>query len=297
MAVRTPLKWAGSKASIMDKLKAHLPAGQRLVEPFAGSCVVMMNTDYPAYLIADINPDLVNTYKMMAYHTDALMVELEMLFCAGGVGRVSDHATFYYCIREAFNNDGHLSNVEKAARFIYLNRHGYRGLCRYNKSRGHFNNPYGHYKKPYFPEVEIRAFAEKAKRATFICASYEETLQLVCPGDVVYCDPPYNPVSRTSNFTQYHGDGFSEVNQAGLAGLLESLAEDVPVIASNSDSDLTHNHYRNFERHIITAPRKVKIAAGEGKEVPEVIAKRSPELIAVGVVPPGAVLYGLRGEL
>lgn len=196
MAIKTPLKWVGSKARIMPMLRPHLPEGKRLVEPFAGSCAVMMNTDYDEYLIADVNPDLVNLYKAMAYHTDALLNELEILFTAGSLGDEESRAIFYYAVRDAFNLSGGKAgseSVENAARFLYLNRHCFNGLCRYNR-RGQFNVPFGKYKKPYFPADEIRAFAEKAKRATFITAHYSETLDLVRDGnDVVYCDPPYWP--------------------------------------------------------------------------------------------------------
>ncbi|EKT8770242.1 Dam family site-specific DNA-(adenine-N6)-methyltransferase, partial [Salmonella enterica] len=168
MAVKTPLKWVGSKARLMPKLRQHLPEGKRLVEPFAGSCAVMMNTDYDEYLIADVNPDLVNLYKAMAYHTDALLNELESLFTAGSLGDEESRAVFYYAVRDAFNLSGKSfgsESVEAAARFLYLNRHCFNGLCRYNR-RGQFNVPFGKYKKPYFPADEICAFAEKAKRAT-----------------------------------------------------------------------------------------------------------------------------------
>src|SRR5690606_37426905 len=97
----------------------------------------------------------------------------------------------YYVIREEFNQLHSLDLIWKAAYFLFLNRHCYRGLCRYNRA-GHFNVPYGNYKAPYFPEAEIRTFAEKAQRATFICASYDETLALLVPGDVISCDPPYD---------------------------------------------------------------------------------------------------------
>ncbi len=98
-----------------------------------------------------------------------------------------------------------VESVENAARFLYLNRHCFNGLCRYNR-RGEFNVPFGKYKKPYFPADEIRAFAEKAKRATFITAHYSETLDLVRDGnDVVYCDPPY--LTESDNFTAYHERG------------------------------------------------------------------------------------------
>ncbi len=94
MTIKTPLKWVGSKVRLMPQLRDHLPEGKRLVEPFAGSCAVMMNTDYDEYLIADLNPDLVNLYKAMAYHTDAFLVELETLFSAGALGEQESRAIF-----------------------------------------------------------------------------------------------------------------------------------------------------------------------------------------------------------
>lgn len=158
----------------------------------------------------------------------------------------------------------------RAVYFLYLNRHGYRGLCRYNKS-GHFNIPYGNYKNPYFPEKEIRAFAEKAQRATFICASFDETLAMLKAGDVVYCDPPYD-----GTFSGYHTDGFTEDDQYHLASVLEHRAsEGHPVIVSNSDTSLTRSLYRNFTHHYIRAKRSIGVVAGEGKFATEMIATKS----------------------
>ncbi|EMX9222108.1 DNA adenine methylase [Citrobacter koseri] len=259
----TILKWAGNKTAIMPELKKHLPAGQRLVEPFAGSCAVMMATDYPHYLVADINPDLINLYLMIQKDHEAVIQIARELF------KEFNSDVQYYRVRQHFNYS--ISNeVEKAAYFLYLNRHGYRGLCRYNLS-GHFNVPYGNYKNPYFPESEIRTFAVKAKRAMFICASFEETLALLQAGDVVYCDPPYD-----GTFSGYHTAGFTEDDQYHLASILERRSsEGHPVIVSNSDTSLTRSLYRNFTRHRITAKRSMGVAAGDGKSASEIIATKS----------------------
>lgn len=171
----TILKWAGNKTAVMHELKKHLPAGPRLVEPFAGSCAVMMATEYPHYLVADVNPDLINLYSVIKDDADHLISIAKDLFAK------NNSAECYYDIRKEFNHGRDWPAVCRSAMFIFLNRHGYRGLCRYNL-KGHFNVPYGNYKAPYFPESEIRAFAEKAKRATFICASYEETLAMLQSG-------------------------------------------------------------------------------------------------------------------
>lgn len=261
--MNTILKWAGNKTALMPELTSHLPAGMRLVEPFAGSCAVMMGTDYPQYLVADINPDLINLYQVVMNQTDYIITEGKYIF------ETRNDPDAYYKTRHEFNL--RLSGpIQHALYFLYLNRHGYRGLCRYNLSR-HFNVPYGNYKKPYFPENEIRAFAEKAQRATFICASYDETLSLLQAGDVVYCDPPYD-----GTFTAYHTAGFTEDDQYHLASILERRSsEGYPVIVSNSDTSLIHSLYRNFTRHRITAKRNMGVAAGDSKSAAEIIATKS----------------------
>ncbi|EJN6477520.1 DNA adenine methylase [Escherichia coli] len=261
----TILKWAGNKTAIMSELKKHLPAGPRLVEPFAGSCAVMMETDYPSYLVADINPDLINLYKKVAADCESFISRARVLF------EIANREVAYYNIRQEFNYSTEITDFMKAVYFLYLNRHGYRGLCRYNKS-GHFNIPYGNYKNPYFPEKEIRAFAEKAQRATFICASFDETLAMLKAGDVVYCDPPYD-----GTFSGYHTDGFTEDDQYHLASVLEHRSlEGHPVIVSNSDTSLIRSLYRNFTHHYIKAKRSIGVAAGEGKSATEIIAVSGP---------------------
>ncbi|HBU6131535.1 DNA adenine methylase [Enterobacter sp. 168J2] len=274
MAIKTPLKWVGSKVRIMPQLRDHLPEGKRLVEPFAGSCAVMMNTDYDEYLIADLNPDLVNLYKVMTYYTDAFLNELDLMFSAGALGDLESRAVYYYAIREAFNQSGKAlgsESVEAAVRFMYLNRHGFNGLCRYNR-RGQFNVPFGKYKKNYFPLKEVRAFAEKAKRATFITAHYSETLALVRAGDVVYCDPPY--LTESGNFTSYTESGFSHLDQGRLARKLRRLTENgVSVVASNSDLEMVHYLYAGFEAVKVNAPRSVGAAAASQKSAAELILK------------------------
>lgn len=258
----TILKWAGNKTAIMHELLEHLPAaGLRLVEPFAGSCAVMMATDYPAYLIADINPDLINMYRVISNDTDKFIELARAMFGSHSL------AESYYRVREAFNYDNDLDCLHRAVYFLYLNRHSYRGLCRYNKSGG-FNVPFGNYKGPYFPEAEIREFAEKAKRATFICASFDETLAMLKHGDVVYCDPPYD-----GTFSNYHTSGFGEDEQYHLASILELRSlQGYPVIASNADTSLVASLYRTFTLHRITAPRSINIDAGGGKIANEIIA-------------------------
>lgn len=284
MAIKTPLKWVGSKVRLMPQLLPYLPEGKRLVEPFAGSCAVMMNTDYDEYLIADVNPDLVNLYKVMAYETDAFLRELEILFSAGSLGEAESRAVYYYAVRDAFNMFGKAfgdQSVEAAARFMYLNRHCFNGLCRYNR-RGQFNVPFGKYKTNYFPLNEVRTFAERAKRATFITAHYAETLDLVRDGDVVYCDPPY--LTETGNFTAYTEGGFSHIDQGRLARRLRRLArKGISVVASNSDVETVHYLYAGFEVARLNAPRSVGAAATSQKVAAELILKSPKTIVAEAI--------------
>ncbi|HCR2012426.1 DNA adenine methylase [Enterobacter hormaechei] len=270
----TILKWAGNKTAIMSELKKHLPDGPRLVEPFAGSCAVMMATDYPYYLVADINPDLINLYQVIKEDVNSFIHLAERIF-----SKFTTEEDYYKC-RQFFNTVP-LEPIEKAAYFLFLNRHCYRGLCRYNQ-RGLFNVPYGNYKKPYLPVDEIRAFAEKAVRATFICASYDETLAMLQAGDVVYCDPPYD-----GTFSGYHTAGFSDDDQYDLASILvRRSSEGHPIIVSNSDTRLIRSFYRKFTLHRISTKRSIGVAAGEGKKADELIAVLKPKM-CVSVDPGG----------
>jgi DNA adenine methylase len=278
MANKTILKWAGSKARIMDKLLPHLPAGKRLVEPFAGSCAVMMNTDYPAYLVADVNADLINLYQCIKTNCDLTTKCSASLFSFE-----SNNADYFYILRNKFNLEcerkkfysecGHSHNdfgFTCAALFLFLNRHCYNGLCRYN-SRGKFNTPFGRYKKPYFPAAEIWAFAEKAGKAELLHLEWQDTLTLVDYGDVVYCDPPY--LTKGKAFTQYHEVDFTEADHGALAVILQMLNEDIgaPVIVSNSIEAKELYADLGFTVHEIDAPRSIA-ANGNRQNAKEIIA-------------------------
>jgi len=182
---RAFLKWAGGKFKLVDALTQHLPKGERLVEPFVGAGSVFLNTDYPSYLLCDINRDLIDLYSIIQTRPEAYIGAAAELF----VPQMNDKEQ-YYLIRDKFNRSR--DPFDRAIYFLYLNRFGFNGLCRYNR-KGSFNVPFGSYKKPYFPEKEIRGFAVKAQNAEFRCIGYEQAFALAQSGDVIYCDPPYAP--------------------------------------------------------------------------------------------------------
>jgi|SRR5690554_967845 len=227
---RAFLKWAGGKYTLVEAISRVLPPGEKLIEPFVGAGSVFLNTDYPKYLLNDINPDLIHLYQTLKRRPKSFIEDARTLFSVQ-----TNSASAFYSLRTQFN--GSTDAYERSLLFLYLNRHGYNGLCRYNSSGG-FNVPYGQYKKPYFPEQELEFFAEKAKRATFTCEPFQNSFRRARRGHVMYCDPPYLPLSVTANFTSYATQGFSLDEQALLAkkALHASRKRHIPVLISNHDT-------------------------------------------------------------
>lgn len=275
--IRSFLKWPGGKARVMPELQKHLSTGDCLVEPFVGGATVFLCTDYRRYVLGDINPDLINTYRVARRHTQALIDVTSTLFSDCGTEEK------YYSARAKFNElrkgdypELSLSEITRAALFIYLNRHCFNGVVRYSERTG-FNAPYAKDQKktPYFPEPEIRQFAEKANdtKALFLCCSFENTLQInIGESPVIYCDPPYLPASETSNFTEYYGGAFGADRHSQLSAALTRAADaGCRVVLSNSDTKATREIYSQFTMNEISVTRSI---SGNGKrsKAGEVIA-------------------------
>ncbi|MDU3890763.1 MAG: adenine-specific DNA-methyltransferase, partial [Serratia liquefaciens] len=222
-----------------------------LIEPFVGAGSVFLNTEYDAYILADINSDLINLYNIVKLRTDDFVRDARLLFT--DEFNKSDQ---FYLLREEFNTSA--DPYRRALLFLYLNRHCYNGLCRYNL-RGEFNVPFGRYKKPYFPEEELYWFAEKSRNATFVCEHYRDTMAKAERGTVVYCDPPYAPLSATANFTAYHTNSFSMADQQSLALMAHQLSVEsqVPVLISNHDTELTRDWYQHASLFVVKARRTI----------------------------------------
>ena len=230
------LKWAGNKYRIIDRIKKSLPNGKRLIEPFAGSAAVFLNTDYEKYIINDNNPDLIHLYNLLKSDGADFIKKCRYYFTP----RFNNEEQ-YYKLRQKFNDTSDI--YKRAVLFVYLNRHGYNGLCRYNL-KGGYNVPFGRYKAPYFPEKEMLFFHEKAQKAEFILSSFEEVIQSAKKGDVIYCDPPYVALSPSANFTSYSAGGFNMEKQQQLADLAnETSAKGIPIIISNHNTSFTRKAY------------------------------------------------------
>ena len=269
---RAFLKWAGGKYPLLDDIKRHLPQGECLIEPFVGAGSVFLNTDFSRYILADINSDLISLYNIVKTRTDEYVQASRELFMPE-----TNQAEVYYQFREEFN--ACQDPFRRAVLFLYLNRFGYNGLCRYNL-RGEFNVPFGRYKKPYFPEAELYHFAEKAQNAEFHCLSYEECMDRADSNSVVYCDPPYAPLSATANFTAYHTNSFSPKEQAHLAEMAEKLvSKQIPVLISNHDTPDTREWYRAAKHFQVKVRRSISSNGGTRKKVNELLALYKPGVI------------------
>lgn len=262
---RAFLKWAGGKYNLVDALKRHLPMADTLVEPFVGAGSVFLNTDYSSYQLNDINADLIELYKIVQSRADTFITDAQELFTP----RSNDKACFIN-LRQQFNQS--IDPYERAVLFLYLNRHGYNGLCRYNLS-GKFNVPFGSYKKPYFPRAEIHFFAEKAQKAQFSCSSYQSIMQQAAPQTVIYCDPPYVPLSKTASFTGYASQGFGLDDQAQLANLAEQAQQrGTTVLISNHDTTWTRKIYQQAELHSLDVARSISQKGATRGKVAELFA-------------------------
>ncbi|MDC9590280.1 adenine-specific DNA-methyltransferase [Xenorhabdus sp. XENO-10] len=263
---RAFLKWAGGKYPLVDDIKHHLPEGDCLIEPFVGAGSVFLNTDYDSYILSDINSDLINLYDTVKSRADEFINHARPLFSSE-----FNTSENFYRLREEFNESK--DPFRRSTLFLYLNRHCYNGLCRYN-SRGEFNVPFGRYKKPYFPEHELYWFAEKSQKATFICQHYEIALNNAPKGSVVYCDPPYAPLSATANFTAYHTNSFNLLDQENLAKIAYHLSSQkgIPVLISNHDTLMTREWYHQASLYIVKARRTISRNILARSKVDELLA-------------------------
>jgi len=186
--LRPFLKWAGNKYRIREHILSKLPESKRLIEPFMGSGAIFMNSSFTDYLLADNNLDLVNLYHILQKEGEKFIQYTERLFKPE-----NNEKEQYYALRDQFNNTK--SVRKKSALFIYLNRHGYNGLCRYNSS-GEFNVPFGRFDFPKCPSVAMQNFLEKSQSAEIVHADFIDVMKMAKKGDVVYCDPPYVPLTK-----------------------------------------------------------------------------------------------------
>lgn len=243
---RPLLKWAGGKRQLLPTLRDYYPLHYaRYIEPFFGSGAVFFDllasgrlAGRQAWLVDD-NADLVGCYRMLMSRADDVIAELRRL----AAGHQRNGSEFYYKVRDTRFNPMRATSTTYtpalAAMLIYLNRTGFNGLFRLNKS-GEFNVPAGRYVNPrILDETHLRAVgsALRSRGVTLVHGSFDGALAQAGKGDFIYCDPPYAPLSRTSSFAQYTARGFTEHDQRRLQRALIAAAErGAFVVLSNSSA-------------------------------------------------------------
>lgn len=264
------LKWAGNKFRVLPHLLPIIGNPNRYIEPFGGSMAVALNVSADEYVLNDINKDLINLYQNVTYANDDTFIKYcQELFYDGNNERES-----YNQIRDLFNQS--TNSLERSRMFVYLNRHCFNGLTRYN-SKGHFNVPFGKMKNPKCPINEMMSFKLYFlhKKHSFTSLSFEdsELYHDIKNGDVVYFDPPYVPASDTANFANYAKEGFSYDQQVQLAELAESLANrGAKVIVSNHDTPVSRELYKNAQIYPIQVSRFISAKKTSRKKANELIA-------------------------
>lgn len=258
--MRPFLKWLGNKHKLLPIIQEHLNSSHCLIEPFAGSCAIFLGTGFNKYILSDQNKDLISLYKILSKEGEPFIHYCKKLFT-----KENNSSESYYQFREQFNITP--NKRLKAALFLYLNRHGYNGLCRYN-STGGYNVPFGTFQLPYFPEKEMLHFHERSKNVDFYSNDFEKTMHMASPGDLIYCDPPYVPLTASASFTSYTKQSFNETHQIRLVGAAEKLAnEGTSIIISNHDTEITRDYYKNAKQ-IISFPVSRVISCKGSKRTP-----------------------------
>lgn len=255
------VKWAGGKAQLLSELAKFIPQYfNNYFEPFLGGGAffffIQQNHSNRSYL-SDLNEELINLYKVVQNNVTDLINELKLYI---------NTKDYYY---ETRNKEYSIENmkIENAARFIYLNKTCYNGLYRVN-SNGKFNVPFGHYKNPVICDEENLHAASLALQNCLVQVnSYEDAIAEAKRDDFLYFDPPYHPLSKTSNFTSYTKSGFAEKDQEQLSKVFVELnTRGCKVMLSNSESPKIRELYAGFHFHTVQASRAINCKAeGRGK--------------------------------
>ena len=255
------IKWAGGKRQLVTQILNTIPqkfsneASFNFVEPFIGSAAVFFNvvrlysSSLDKIIISDTNLNLINVYKIVRDKPIELIKILESLRTQYSSYEESEREKFYYKLRDEFNNCTNDSNeIRNAALFILLNKLGYNGLYRVNKS-GKFNVPFGRYKSPkIFDEKSILSDSEILKRTEILNIDFEKTIDYINGNlTLYYLDPPYKPISQTSSFNSYSRNIFDDEEQKRLKTFCDLLTKQkIHFILSNSDLknyDRTNNFF------------------------------------------------------
>lgn len=266
------LKWVGGKTQLLPELVARVEAAGsfgRYHEPFVGGGALFFELYRTGKLprakayLTDNNAGLIEAYR-------GLQNDVEAVIAALNRHKAQHDEEYFYKLRAKLPREPHA----RAARIIYLNKTCYNGLYRENQ-KGEFNVPFGRYENPTIcDEDNLRSVANALQRAKIELRHFEKVLDHAEPGDLVYFDPPYHPVSKTSSFTSYDKSGFGEDSQRLLAKVFAELTEKgVKVLLSNSMTDLVRELYDGYELEAVLARRFVNSKGDKRGHVSEALIR------------------------
>lgn len=260
------VKWAGGKTALLSEIIPRFPPHiNTYYEPFLGGGAVFFamaaEKRFKRAVLGDVNQDLMRAYSMLASNPDQVIAALKT--------HVYEEK-YYYVVRAKSPRE--LLPSEQAARLIYLNRTCYNGLYRVNR-KGGFNVPFGRYTNPTICDEEnLRAASEVLRDAAFVALDFKDIVAPAKEGDAVYFDPPYTPLSKTSNFTAYTAGGFTDDDQIRLRDVMVKLVEKkVYVLLSNADTPRSRELYKGFRIEEVQAPRRVNSKGGKRGNVGELL--------------------------
>lgn len=266
------LKWVGGKRQLMTEIEPLLPTRiSTYYEPFVGGGAVFLHTQPKKAVINDYNSELINVYETIRDNVDALITHL---------ATHENSSEYFYQIRELDRQEGfnELSKVERASRVIYLNKTCFNGLYRVNSS-GEFNTPFGRYKNPnIINETVLRAVSNYLQKndIKLLSGDYQDALKNIRKGSFVYFDPPYDPVSKSSNFTGYVKGGFDDKEQERLRDTCVKLNEKgINFLLSNSATEFMKDLYNHKDFQIIEvgATRHINSVGSKRGEVTEILVR------------------------
>lgn len=253
--IRPLVKWAGGKSGLLQQFLPLFPKRVNcLLEPFVGGGAVFFHLRPSKAVVADKNEELINFYRVVRDQPEQLLADLE---------KHTNSSDYYYQIRSL--DPACLNKIQRASRFLYLNKFGYNGLWRVN-SRGLHNVPYGRYQnKKMVDEKNLFRASAALRGAEIKCGDFTPILEEAGPGTFVYLDPPYHPLSGTAKFTSYTAQPFGVEEQRRLEKAFRSLNHrGCMVMLSNSDTPFIRDLYSDFCIQTVTARRAINCRA-EGR--------------------------------
>lgn len=262
------LKWAGGKRSVLPELlKRTPPKFGKYFEPFVGGGALFFALQPENAVLSDINSELINCFVVVRDKVEDLITHL---------ATHKSGKRYYYQVRALDRRTDYwlLSPIEKASRFIYLNKTCFNGLCRVN-SAGCFNVPYGDYKNPKICDADnLRDCSAALRSVQLQVQSFDQIEQLSSKGDFVYFDPPYAPLSATASFTSYAKEGFSPREQEQLAEMCRALdRKGVKFMLSNSAVPSVRKLYEGFHLEVIPTLRTISARHSSRGQVEDLVVR------------------------